>query len=89
MPEPVQIPVKRVLNVLLNEEPLRLVEKEDGTPYYLMDLLEKTEIDFEHLDRPVRLEVNGVMGEFTQELKEGDAVTIRCEGERPAPLSFD
>ena len=93
VPEPNPIPeptlVQRGLKVLLNQEPLRLEGKADGTPYYLMDLLEKTEIDFEHLDRRVRMEVNDVPGEFTQELKEGDVVTIQCEEERPAPILFD
>ncbi len=50
--------------------------KEDGSPYYLMDLLDHSGIDFEHLDRPVRLEVNGVERGFQHALKEQDTVTI-------------
>ena len=53
-----------------------LPRKEDGAPYYLMDLLEYSGIDFEHLDRTVRLEVNGVERGFQHALKEQDSVTI-------------
>ena len=62
--------------MILNGEPLVLPKKDDGSPYYLMDLLEYSGIDFEHLDRPVRLEVNGVERGFQHALKEQDSVTI-------------
>jgi len=64
------------VHFLLNGEPLALPRKEDGAPYYLMDLLDQSGIDFEHLDRPVRLEVNGVERGFQHVLKEQDSVTI-------------
>jgi len=64
------------LHIFLNEDPLSLPKKEDGSPYYLMDLLQHSGIDFEHLDRPVRLEVNGVERSFQYELKERDSVNI-------------
>ena len=41
-----------------------------------MDLLEYSGIDFEHLDRAVRLEVNGEERGFQHPLKEQDSVTI-------------
>lgn len=67
------------ITVELNGQPLTLQGKPDGTPHYLMDLLERTEIDFEHLDCPVRMEINGSVGEFSQELKNGDSVIICCD----------
>lgn len=61
----------------LNGSALMLMPKADAAPYYLMDMLEHTEIDFEHLERPVELLVNGLEAAFTQELHEFDKITIR------------
>lgn len=72
-------PARPGVHIYLNGRPLGLPGKEDGTPYYLMDLLEFSGIDFDHLDRPVTLEVNGRSGEFLQVLQDRDQVTIRCE----------
>ena len=69
----------REVHLDLNGEPLTLPAKEDGAPYYLMDLLEYSGIDFEHLDRAVRLEVNGVERGFQHALKEQDSVTIALD----------
>ena len=66
----------RTVNVFLNGEPLSLPRKESGSPYYLMDLLQYSGIDFDKLDRPVRLEVNGVEQGFQYELRAQDQVTI-------------
>lgn len=66
----------RELHILLNDEPLTLPPKDNGAPYYLMDLLEYSGIDFEHLDRAVRLEVNGVEQGFRCQLKEQDSIVI-------------
>lgn len=63
----------------LNGSPLALPVKPDGSAYYLMDLLSYSGIDFEHLERRVILEINGESGQFVQELKDGDAVSIRYE----------
>lgn len=63
-------------HIFLNGEPLALPVKADGRPYYLMDLLQYSGIDFKHLDRTVRLEVNGVESRFQRELKEGESVSI-------------
>lgn len=70
--------VRKELHILLNDAPMTLLEKENGMPHYLMDLLQYSGIDFEHLDRPVRLEVNGKECGFRYELKERDCVTICC-----------
>jgi len=79
-PKPVQsrpAPHAGGLHVTLNSKPLFLPAKEGGGTYYLMDLLEYSDIDFDSLDRPVRLEVNGVEQGFQHELREGDSVSIR------------
>lgn len=66
----------RGLMLYLNDKPLVLPPKQDGTPYYLMDMLEYSGLDLERLTAPVALEVNGESGAFQQELKSGDAVRI-------------
>ena len=71
-------PMAGPLEVLLNGEPLVLPEKEDGQPFYMMDLLRHSGIDFEHLDRPVRLAVNGQECGFRELVKTGDTVSIVC-----------
>ena len=64
------------LHISLNGEPLTLPAREDRGAYHLMDLLEYSGIDFEHLDRAVRLEVNGVERGFQYTVKAQDRVTI-------------
>lgn len=61
----------------LNGEPLTLPRKKDGQPYFLMDLLEHSGIDFDQLDRSVYLAVNGRETGFQSLLKIGDDVTIK------------
>ena len=74
---PVKPTVRRgEVRITLNGDPLTLPAKEGGTPYYLMDLLEYSGIDFEHLDRNVRLVVNGAEQGFQYVLKEQDSVSI-------------
>lgn len=65
------------LQVMLNGKALLLPAKPEGTPYYVMDLLEHSGIDFEHLDRGVELQVNGRECAFSQELRPQDDVVIR------------
>lgn len=65
----------------LNGAPLVLPAKASGQPYFLMDLLEHSGIDFSHLDKPVRLRVNGENCTFQQILNDGDEVEILCETE--------
>ena len=69
------------LHVFLNGEPLELPPKEEDAPYYLMDLLQKSGIDFEKVDGPVRLMVNGTEQGFRCILREGDSVSIRTDGQ--------
>lgn len=85
IPQPEAKPVMErsgTLHVILNEAPLILEPKENGAPYYLMDLLQYSGIDFEHLNSPVRLEVNGVERGFQHQLRDGDIVTICCVSEQ-------
>lgn len=61
---------------------MELPAKPKGDPYYLMDLLEHTGLDFEHLDRPVVLKVNGENSAFMRVLNDGDNVSIQTEEAR-------
>ena len=72
-----EAPVRQSLEVVLNGKTLFLPGKSEGTPYYLMDMLEYSGLDFEHLDREVELLVNGAEEPFTRELGSGDQVVIR------------
>ncbi len=65
------------LQVMLNGKALILPGKPEGVPYYVMDLLEHSGIDFEHLDRGVELQVNGQECAFSQELRAQDNVVIQ------------
>ncbi|MBD5162082.1 MAG: pilus assembly protein PilM [Oscillibacter sp.] len=69
--------VRKPLFLYLNGDPLVLPGKTDGGAYFLMDLLDRSGIDFETLDAPLLLQVNGVDCPFTQELRNNDQVTIR------------
>lgn len=77
-PVPENTPPYRPLHLFLNDEAMDLPGKLDGSPYYLMDLLEYSQIDFQNLDRPVELLVNGQEAGFQQVLRENDSVIIRC-----------
>lgn len=68
---------KREVEILLNGKPIVLQPKENGQPYYVMDLLERSGLDFEKLEGPVRLAVNGRECGFSQEVKDRDSITIR------------
>ena len=65
------------LQVMLNGKALVLPAKPEGVPYYVMDLLEHSGLDFEHLDRGVELQVNGQECAFSQELRSRDDIIIR------------
>lgn len=65
--------------VLLNGKLLQLPVKESGQPYYLMDLLEHSGLDLDHLEKPVQMTVNGQACGFSQILRKGDVVSIHCE----------
>ncbi len=64
----------------LNGAPLRLPVKGDGSPYYLMDLLQYSGIDLKNPKGQVKLTVNGRPGMFQQELRERDTVYIQETG---------
>lgn len=68
---------KRETEILLNGKPLVLPPKENGQPYYVMDLLERSGVDFEQLEGPVHLTVNGTECGFSQVVKDRDSITIR------------
>ena len=76
-PEASGASARRPLFLYLNGEPLVLPGKADGGPYFLMDLLDRSGIDFETLDVPLALQVNGADCPFTQVLRNNDQVTIR------------
>lgn len=64
------------LTVFLNDKPLILPPKPDNQPYYLMDVLEYSGLDFKNLTRQVMLEINGESGAFQQELHSRDNIRI-------------
>lgn len=78
-PEIPEEPVKKgtPIRIVLNDTEMSLPGKPSGEPYYLMDMLEFSGIDFEHLDKAVELCVNGAEGQFSQVLADNDIVTIR------------
>ena len=77
-PQPKPVEILKGVHLILNGTPLSLPEKESGQPYYLMDLLERSGLDFDHLEGPVRLTVNGRESGFSQSVRSGDVITIRC-----------
>ena len=80
-PEEKVTPPPAALTVELNGKRVSLPPKADGAPYYVMDLLERSGIDFQHVQRPVRLRVNQQACTFQQALREHDAVEICYEDE--------
>lgn len=63
----------------LNGSPIELPAKEDGRPYYLMDMIQYSGIDLERPKGVVKLTVNNAPGMFQQVLREGDIVCIEEE----------
>ena len=89
-PEPVMIqeppkatlpasPLVPDITFYLNDAPLRLPPKEDGTPYYLTDMVQYSGIDIRKVTGTVTLLVNGREGRFQQSLKNGDVIYIQEE----------
>ena len=78
-PAPAQAPTAAgpALRLTFNGQPLSLPAKSDGAPYYLMDLLDRSGIDFDHLQRSVDLLINGQSAPFMQELRPYDDIVIR------------
>lgn len=81
-PEEVIIPsgITR-LCIMLNGKPLALPLKENKEPYYLMNLLEYSGLDFDNLSSSVSLRVNGEDSNFLYEIKNGDVIEIKCDDE--------
>ena len=69
-------PTSGPMEITLNGEALSLPGKGNGLPYYMMDLLQFSGLDLDHLDGPVRLEVNGEECGFRYVIKPRDCVTI-------------
>lgn len=63
----------------LNGDSLQLPKKPDGSPYYLMDLIEYSGIDLKQPKGRVKLTVNGRTGMFQQALSQGDVIYIEEE----------
>lgn len=68
-------------SIFFNGTPLDLPPKPEHAPYYLMDLLEYSGIDFKNVNRPVLLLVNGADASFQQLIHNGDHVDIRYQDE--------
>ena len=64
----------------LNGSALRLPVKEDGNPYFLMDMIQYSGINVHNPKGKINLAVNGEPGMFQQSLKPGDDIVIE-EGE--------
>ena len=73
-PTPMQATDK--IEFVLNSKPIVLPAKPDGTPYYLMDLLELSGIDMENPTGDIVLRVNGADGSFLTDLRHGDHLEI-------------
>lgn len=73
------MPERETVLFQLNDAPLRLPKKEDGRPYYLMDLIQYAGIDLEHPKGTVILKVNQEIGRFQQVLRAGDRIYIQEE----------
>ena len=65
------------LHIRLNGKPLELPPKASGDPYYFMDILQYSGLDFNRLEHPVELLLNGSPCEFTQALAAQDEVVVR------------
>lgn len=70
---------KETILFQLNGSPVRLPRKKDGSPYYLMDMIERSGIDLKQPKGRVILSVNGAPGSFQQRLFAGDIIRIEEE----------
>lgn len=77
-PEPGHIPEAAVNTIAfrLNGSRVTLPVKSDRTPYYLMDMLQLSGIDFKNISGNVVLKVNGIPGYFQQALRVDDEISI-------------
>lgn len=78
-PAPPTPPPLPDITFYLNDAPLRLPPKEDGSPYYLTDMIQYSGLDLQNITGKVSLLVNGQEGRFQQLLKNGDTIYIKEE----------
>lgn len=84
--EPIPVPVKDIqsiniqqatsINVLLNDSPLELKPKKDGTAYQFFDLLAFMDIDPKNPQGNIVQVLNGAPASYIAELKDGDQAEI-------------
>lgn len=74
-----EIPKGEKVSFRLNGTFLDLPKKEEGRPYYLMDLIQYSGINLERPRGVVKLTVNGIPGMFQQALSDGDEIRIEEE----------
>ncbi len=67
------------VSIIFNGIPTDLPEKESKTPYMLIDLFERANIDIENPTRRLVLSVNGGSAKFTDKIQSGDIVVIKQE----------
>lgn len=67
------------VSIIFNGVPTDLPEKESKTPYMLIDLFERANIDIENPTRRLVLSVNGGSAKFTDKIQSGDKVVIKQE----------
>ena len=67
------------VSIIFNGVPTDLPEKESKTPYMLIDLFERANIDIENPTRRLVLSVNGGSAKFTDRIQSGDIVVIKQE----------
>ena len=63
----------------LNGQPISLPKKEDGSAYFLMDMIQYSGVDLKQPKGRISLTVNGTPGVFLQQLREGDNIRIEEE----------
>jgi cell division ATPase FtsA len=69
-----------LFRVTLNHEPLALPPKEDGTPYFLVDMLNLVDMDLtKPKGRIIVIKVNGQDAPYLQQLAEGDDIDIHWD----------
>ncbi len=74
---------RAVLHLTLNHDFLSLPAKQDGTPYYLVDMLNLVDIDLSKPEgRRIIIKINGQDAAYLQLLEDGDEIDIHWESER-------
>lgn len=77
LPDPaVSDPSDDCFEFFLNNQSVILPKKPDGSPYYVMDMLELSGINLENPTGDIVLRVNGADGSFLHDLKDGDRLDV-------------